>query len=135
MSGLIARFGEGPVAAALLALALVAALQPVLAWFARARWPKVGARVTDIPTRRSLASGKWSVEVVFTAPDGREVTTRVPVNIARRPLKRGDRIEIMHHPRTHTRTALTRLEGASAGFGLAGLCLIGALALLHGGAG
>ena len=132
MAALIERFGEGPVALGLLALGLLALLQPVFAWADRARWTKVQARVTDIPARRSLASGKWSVEVAFDAPAGQRLTTRVPVNIARHPLVRGDRIEIMHHPRTPSRTALTRVEGASAGVGVALFCFLGALALLRG---
>ncbi|MBK0398937.1 DUF3592 domain-containing protein [Limibaculum sp. M0105] len=134
MSGLVERFGEGPVALVLLALAIVSFLQPILAWVARGRWPRVQARVVDVPTRRSLASGKWSVAIAFTAPDGSNIETHVPVNIARHPLKRGDFIEIMHHPHTPTRTALTKFEGASAGFGVAALCLIGAVALLRGSA-
>lgn len=132
MNALIERLGEGPVALILLVVAAVGVLQPILSWFDRARWPRVQARVVEVPARRSLASGKWSVAVTFTAPDGSTIHTVVPVNITRHPLKRGDLVEIMHHPRTPRRTAFTRLEGASAGFGLAALCLLGAVALLRG---
>jgi hypothetical protein len=70
--------------------------------------------------------------VEFTTPEGRTVTTRVPVNLVRQPLKLGDRVEIMHHPRFPGRTAINRTQGASTGLGIGLFFLLGAIAIFRG---
>lgn len=133
MKGLVESFGAEMSATLLLLIAAAALAQPLLAAFARRRWPRVKARVVEVSTRRSITTGKWSVGISWPREGGGERhKAEIAMNLVRRTLSPGDEIEIRWHPRNPSRIALSPWDGASTGVMVGMLSLLGAVALLRG---
>lgn len=130
MKAVIESIGTTASATLMAVLGLILLAVPVYAWLDRRAWTRAEARVIDIPQRRSLASSTWAVLMEYEA-GGTTRRTTLGVNIQKRPLARGDRIEILHHPKNPDRTALGYGDGWSTWVMAAGLMFLFAFVTLQ----
>jgi len=124
---LIETLGREATVALFALLAVGGLAEPFVTAWQRMGWKLKDAEVVDIASRRALASPHWAVQVAFNA-GGKAREAVVQVNLVRHPLKVGDRIRILHHPRYPARTALGIWQGAGTGVMIGLFFAMGAVA-------
>lgn len=131
MDWLVGTLGREGAVALFALLAAAGFAEPLVTAWHRRGWTTKEAEVLDIAARRALASPAWPVQVRFHA-GGKTREAVVPVNLVRRPLRVGDRIRILHHPRFPGRTAAGVWQGAGTGAMIGVFFALGAMALAGG---